>query len=84
MFRHPGRGGAIVILLFESVHLVMRAERALKRASVPHELAPTPKEHSADCGMCIRAADAHLGAAREALRGIAFREAGETGGGPAA
>jgi len=60
-----------MILLFDSIHRVLWAERALKRASVPHELIPTPKEHSAECGMCIRIDAAHVDSARGALGDIA-------------
>jgi hypothetical protein len=72
-----------MILLFPSVHRVMRAEGALRRAAVPYELIPTPKEHSAECGMCLRAEGARLADVRAALAGMEFQEIGEPeGGGP--
>ena len=60
-----------MILLFENVHRVMQAEGFLKRASVPCELIPTPKELSAECGMCLRVAAADLTRARAALGTVA-------------
>jgi len=60
-----------MILLFENVHRVMQAEGFLVRASVPCELLPTPKELSAECGMCLRVAAADLASARAALGALA-------------
>jgi hypothetical protein len=42
------------ILLFRSIHDVLRAEKMLKKQGVPHELVPVPRNLSSDCGMCIR------------------------------
>jgi len=67
-----------MILLFENVHRVMQAERFLERAAIPCELLPTPKELSAECGMCLRVAAADLAEARAALGALAvtaFEEA---------
>lgn len=41
-------------LIFESIHKVMKAEQLLKSAGIRHEIIPTPKEYSSDCGMSIR------------------------------
>lgn len=41
------------LLLFESVHRVMKAEKLLAGAGVPCEMLPTPREYSKECGMCI-------------------------------
>lgn len=41
-------------LIFESIHKVMKAEQLLKSAGIKHEIIPTPKEYSSDCGMSIR------------------------------
>lgn len=60
-----------MILLFENVHRVLQAEGFLERAGIRCELLPTPKEISADCGMCIRVAAADLDAARAALGALA-------------
>jgi hypothetical protein len=60
-----------MILLFENVHRVIQAEAFLKRAAIPCELVPTPKELSAECGMCIDIAAGDLERARAALGAIA-------------
>lgn len=41
-------------LIFETVHQVMKAEQLLKAAGIKHEIIPTPKEYSSDCGMSVR------------------------------
>jgi len=68
------------ILLFENVHRVMQAERALLSAGVRCEMLPTPKEHSRECGMCIGVDAADLEEAGAVLgdlvRGIVDAEAG--------
>jgi hypothetical protein len=69
-----------MIFLFESVHRVIQAEGALLRDSVPYDLVPTPKEHSAECGMSIRIATPHLEAARASMNGIFKTEVNETNG----
>lgn len=47
------------ILVFDSIHHVLAAERALLDQSVGCDLIPTPREVSSDCGMALelRAAD---------------------------
>ncbi len=40
--------------LFKSVQHVMKAEKILKAAGVPHKIIPVPKNISSDCGVCIR------------------------------
>ena len=58
--RPISRLGPRWIVLFDSVHHVLAAERALKDGRVAHDLVPVPKELSSDCGMAIelREADA--------------------------
>jgi hypothetical protein len=53
------------ILLFASIHDVMAAERALVRAGIWCDMAPTPRQLSSDCGMALRVRPADLGAAEE-------------------
>ncbi len=47
------------LLLFPSVHYVLKAERLLKAAGILTEMIPVPKEIKSDCGMAlvIRAED---------------------------
>jgi hypothetical protein len=42
------------ILLFESVHKVMKADQLLTLHHFRFDIIPTPKDHSTDCGLSIR------------------------------
>ncbi|WP_022854171.1 DUF3343 domain-containing protein [Thermodesulfatator atlanticus] len=42
-----------IILLFPSIHYVLKAEKFAKQAGMPVELIPVPKEISSDCGMAL-------------------------------
>ena len=42
------------ILIFESTHKVLKAEKILVGNKVKFDIIPTPKEFSADCGMSVR------------------------------
>ncbi|WP_457755511.1 DUF3343 domain-containing protein, partial [Thermodesulfatator indicus] len=42
-----------VILLFPSIHYVLKAEKILKKEGVNLDLVPVPKEISSDCGMAL-------------------------------
>jgi hypothetical protein len=42
------------ILLFQSVHQVMKAEKALKERGMAVDLIPVPREISSDCGVAIQ------------------------------
>ena len=41
------------ILLFDSIHFVMQAEKALKSGGLGVEIIPVPRTLSSDCGMAI-------------------------------
>lgn len=41
------------LLLFHSIHDVLRAEKLLKEHSITSELIPVPRNLSSDCGMSI-------------------------------
>lgn len=41
------------VLLFESVHRVMKAEKILKGKGIRVDLTPVPREISSDCGVAI-------------------------------
>jgi hypothetical protein len=43
-----------LIALFSSVSHAMKAEKILKRSSIPHKIIPIPRHISSDCGVCIR------------------------------
>ncbi len=42
------------VMLFKAVSYVLKAEKILKKAGIPHKLIPVPKHISSDCGICIR------------------------------
>jgi hypothetical protein len=50
------------VLLFDSIHHVLAAERRLKGERIWHDLVPTPKTLSSDCGMAIEFRPADRGA----------------------
>jgi hypothetical protein len=41
------------LLVFNTIHDVLRAEKILKQHKVPNELIPVPRNLSSDCGMSI-------------------------------
>ncbi len=43
-----------LILTFNSTHHALHAEKLLLGAGIPHEIIPTPKDISSDCGISIR------------------------------
>lgn len=46
------------VVLFDSVHHAVQAEKFLKEEGVPHKIVPVPRHISSDCGVCIRFAAA--------------------------
>jgi hypothetical protein len=53
------------VILFRSIHQVLRAEKILKGEGVKIDLIPVPREISSDCGVAI---ELSLETRREALR----------------
>lgn len=47
------------IVLFDSIHDVLGAERLLKERGLPVDLVPTPRSLSSDCGMAIAVDGVH-------------------------
>lgn len=47
------------VAIFNSVHKVMKAEKLLKKESIPMLLIPAPRSLSSDCGLAIRYSSAH-------------------------
>ncbi len=41
------------IIIFESVHFVMKAEKVLKEHGIDVNLVPTPRQISSDCGVAL-------------------------------
>jgi len=62
----PAPGEPRCVILFASIHDVLRAEQALRQRGVWCDLVPVPRALSAECGMAVelRAAD------RAAARGV--------------
>lgn len=57
-----------VVLIFNSIHRVLRAEKVFKTAPFPFKMQPTPRPLVSDCGLSILLQAEHLG---EALRTLA-------------
>jgi hypothetical protein len=41
------------VMLFKAVSYALKAEKILKKESLPHKLIPVPKHISSDCGICL-------------------------------
>ena len=41
------------VFILQSIHQVLKAEKALERAGLPFDLIPVPKEVNPECGMAI-------------------------------
>jgi hypothetical protein len=61
------------LVLFPSVHVLMRAEGILRRAGIAFEVLPTPREISRECGMCLGLDDALEARAGAALATVEHR-----------
>jgi len=62
------------IILFDSIHFVLAAEKLFKARGVWIDVVPIPKLLSADCGMGIAFRRKDLDAVREILAGGKCRE----------
>lgn len=50
-------GNNYYIILYYTIHDVLKAEKILKKHTIPHELVPVPRNLSSDCGMCVKLED---------------------------
>jgi hypothetical protein len=50
------------VAIFHSIHRVLHAEQLLKTERVAFLLIPVPRQLTADCGLALRIAPAHLAA----------------------
>ncbi len=57
-----------ILLLFTSIHQVMKAEQLFMKRGLDIDLVPVPREISSDCGLGVALPAARLEAARECLR----------------
>ncbi len=58
-----------LIALFHSVSHVIRSERILLEAGIPHKIIPVPKKISTECGVSIRFLPEHRDSIVHALNG---------------
>lgn len=58
------------ILLFASIHQVLRAERVLGKAGVPGSVVPIPRDLATDCGMAWSMPPPDLPGALKTLAGV--------------
>lgn len=56
------------VLLFPSIHDVVRAERAFQRAGLWCDMVPVPRQLSSECGMALEVRAADLAAVEERRR----------------
>ena len=61
---HPS--GSYVVIFF-SIHYVLKAEQLLKAGNIALDVVPVPREISGDCGMAITFAPAQLAAVQSIL-----------------
>lgn len=59
------------IMLYDSIHDVMHAEKTLKAESIWCDLIPTPRQLSSECGMSLEIRGSDLAAAQESVAGDA-------------
>lgn len=64
------------VLVFESIHDVMSAEKELKVLAISLDLVPTPRQISSDCGMAIAVQGDDV---QKALAGLAIADSGFIG-----
>jgi len=64
------------VIIFRSTHDVIKAKSELERVCIAHEVIPTPKEISSECGMALRVDKHFLDQVVEIFRsrGIRYRE----------
>lgn len=64
-----------LVIVFQSTHDVIKAKNELKKACIAHELIPTPKEISSECGMSLRVEEPLLNKVLELFdaKGVRYR-----------
>ncbi|SCX81966.1 DUF3343 domain-containing protein [Alkaliphilus peptidifermentans] len=58
----------IYVIVFDSTHSAIAAEKCLKDKKIPNEIIPTPREITASCGLSIRFNIDSLKIIKEALQ----------------
>jgi hypothetical protein len=67
---------AHLVILFDSIHHVLAAERVFKEQGVWCDVVPTPRDLSSDCGMAVETREADLAAVRQVLASPRVRPRG--------
>jgi hypothetical protein len=62
------------VLLFDSIHDVLRAEKWFKARNVWFDLVPTPKDLSSDCGMSLQIREDSLPLAHSEQAAIGWKK----------
>ncbi len=44
----------MLILLFESIHYVLKTEKLFKASKIDYQIIPTPRELSSECGSAMK------------------------------
>jgi hypothetical protein len=65
-----GEGGERWVILFDSIHHVMAAERTFQESGVWCDLTPTPRDLSSDCGMAIEFRGCDVAATRSVVASL--------------
>ena len=65
----------MMILMFQSIHFVLKAESFFRKAGIELEMIPTPKHLSSECGMSVKIAAKFLEQSKQILseKNIQFR-----------
>ena len=71
--RSSGVGELPLVLLFDSIHYCLAAERAFKSRGVWCDVVPVPRDLSSDCGMAVEFRRADLDAVRDMCAGGAVQ-----------
>ncbi|MFZ5942412.1 MAG: DUF3343 domain-containing protein [Bacteroidota bacterium] len=61
------------LLLFPSVHWVIKAEKLLESRGISTRIIAVPKSISSDCGMCLSFGEGEAGRSLEILRKEGFQ-----------
>ncbi len=48
------------IIVFDSTHHVLKAEKLFNANGIKHDIIPTPKDISSDCGVSVRVSSDHF------------------------
>ncbi|GAO30300.1 DUF3343 domain-containing protein [Geofilum rubicundum] len=60
---------SIVLITFQNVHLVIKADKLLRQRQFICKIVPVPEHISSECGMCIETNIANLQQLQQLLRG---------------